>query len=176
MKKYILFLCALSVMLVLTQCRTTKNGVDATTSSTQLTKKKLTKSPIRYCSYSHSNAMMQMSKRWSVTRVDDNKYKLTYYQMVANDPPMNVEIETDKKIEKDLHKIFKEAKIQNCKAAPTPEGPMISDAPVYSFSVTFMDHTEYSNKEPYANCKEIWNAMEKADKYILDFVMANRNK
>ena len=175
MKKILFLLSAVLMVVMLTQCRTTKNGVDATTSSTRLNKK-LTKSPIRSCSYSHSNALMCMSKRWSLTRTDDNKYKLVFTQMVANDPPMDIEIDTDGKIEKDIHKILKKAKIQDCKAKPHQDGPIIHDAPIYNFSVTFMDRTEYSNKEPYENSKEILDAMEKVDKYILDFVMANRNK
>ena len=171
MKQSFIFLGSLCMTLLFAQCRTTRSAIDITNSSGGLTD-----SPIRICSYSHSNGMMAMRKQWTVVRVDDNKYKLSFSQFVANDPPKEFEIETDGQIEKDLHNIFREVKLHECKPKTKKDKPVISDAPVVFFSVSFMDRTEYSNQEPYDNSDEIWAAMNRADEYILDFIKKHRNQ
>lgn len=177
MKKLFILFISLSVIFIFTQCRTTRTGVDGTTSSTiqQTSEKKLTDSPIDKCTYFTSSPFFGR-KEWSVTNQYDGHYKVVFKQMtnMGNDMPVELEFTTDSKINDDLHKLFREANLQNCKpVVPDPE-MRVYDAPAVFFSVKFVNRTEYSNKELYENSPEVINAMSKADNYVMELVKEHR--
>ena len=112
--------------------------VDYPTETPPLTESKI----VRY-SYSHKNSMRPGGPEWTLTALDDGRYKLDYKNEQYGQEDENKVIICDAKVGDDLHKIFEEGHINTYKKSYIAEG--VYDGSNWSFRVDFADGTSISS-------------------------------